>query len=393
MRTATHTALVALALLGALAPDLHAQRGGGRRGGGGRGGASGALFGAQRGARGGAGATFGAQRGRGKGAANAAPLGAKPQPAPPTTAPKAAALQADEQRFRRFLSDIDKKIAAADEGHAATDEQLDALGFDLPAGVEPGSVEWRNLQRPIFQTCDYDGGGWLSFRELQAAIAIDRDEFFAYDRDRDGRVGPREFTARYDDVVAKSGAFRLPKPKDAGGRIEPRSADQLRGAFDSDGDGGLDADELAAMLVDYGREELAPDVILGKVDLDGSTRVDGAELFQLSRLVSVAFVLPTPEESARARAGSVEQLFGGVVERPTHTSSVTEPPWMPGPVPHFRRLDLDGDGYIGADEMKELQGSASLGVRVGAVLATLDLDEDGRISAREFLTALTTARK
>ena len=234
MRKATHTALAALAMLCALAPDLHAQRGGGRRGGGGRGGASGALFGAQRGARGGAGATFGAQRGRGKGAANAAPLGAKPQPAPPTTAPKAAALQADEQRFRRFLSDIDKKIAAADEGHAATDEQLDALGFDLPAGVEPGSVEWRNLQRPIFQTCDYDGGGWLSFRELQASIAIDRDEFFAYDRDRDGRVGPREFTARYDDVVAKSGAFRLPKPKDAGGRIEPRSAAQLRGAFDSD---------------------------------------------------------------------------------------------------------------------------------------------------------------
>jgi hypothetical protein len=37
-----------------------------------------------------------------------------------------------------------------------------------------------------------------------------------------------------------------------------------------------------------------------------------------------------------------------------------------------------------------LQGSASLGARTGAVLAALDLNEDGAIDEREFAAAIAT---
>jgi Ca2+-binding EF-hand superfamily protein len=222
---------------------------------------------------------------------------------------------------------------------------------------------------------------------------VQRDEFLLYDHDHDGRVGPREFMARYDDVVSKTGAFRLPKPRDDDARVEPRSAEQLRTAFDANADGALDDGELRELLADYGKADVAPELLLEKVDLDRDGRVGGAELFQMSRLVSLAFVLPTPSESGAKRATSADELFGAEAERETRVGDVPGPPWIPGPATHFRRLDLDGDGYITAKELLELQGSQVLGVRVGAVLAGLDDDEDGRIDKREFLTALSLTRQ
>jgi Ca2+-binding EF-hand superfamily protein len=365
------------------APDALAQRKGGKRGGGG----GRNPFGSN--------GLFGNKNRKG---ARTTPTKPAPNPraAPepfPTNSPGRAPLAAEERRFRDLLDQIDKTIAEADRTRAESQHRVDQLGFALPEGVEPGTVEWRNLQKPIFETADYDRSGWISFREANLSLAIDRAEYELYDRDRDGRIGPREFMARYDEVLAQAGGFRLPKPRDEVRRIEPRTPEQLRGAFDVDGDGAIGREELGRLLDDYGKSEVAPDQLLEMLDLDRSGDLGGAELFQLTRLVSVTLVSPRGDDLKRGGPKSVSDLFGAIVPRPGQPGTVAGPPWIPGPVPHFRRLDLDGNGFVSMDELRDLQGAATLGTRVGAVLATLDSDEDGRISEREFLTSLATARK
>jgi Ca2+-binding EF-hand superfamily protein len=361
-------------------PDAEAQRRRGRRGGGGGGFASGnSLFGPRGMKRGGRAA---------KAAADA------PPPAAPKAiaAPKGGRLAADESRYLKLLADIDRRLAEDARERSRSEQRTDALGFELPRIAETGQVDWVAVQRPIFETADYDSSGWLSFREVRDSLGVQRDEFALYDHDRDGRIGSREFSARYADVVVRTGSFRIPKPKDDAIRSLPRTAEQLRNAFDRDSDGALQVSEIGTMLGEYRRRELDPGVLLETLDQDASGAIDGAELFQLGRVLTATFLLPSDDEVDRPRSRSVEELFGRATPRPG-LSSIEGPPWIPGPVPHFRRLDWNGDGFVTGDELHVLQGGASLGTRLGAVLAALDLDEDGRIAEREFLTALSTLRK
>jgi Ca2+-binding EF-hand superfamily protein len=246
----------------------------------------------------------------------------------------------------------------------------------------------------VFLGIDYDESGWLSYRELRDAIDCDRADFELYDRDHDGRVSSREFMARYDEVVARSGVFRAPRPKPASEKDEPRSADALRQAFDADGDGALDVVELGTLVANGGAKDVERDsrALLRAADVDADGRLSGEELFQLSRILSYARATPDIGlgQGAKPVATSLEELFGRVEERPSTVSSAGLPPWIPGPVPHFRRLDLDGNGKVDTEDLRRLQGSASLGARTGAVLAALDLNEDGAIDEREFAAAIAT---
>ena len=61
---------------------------------------------------------------------------------------------------------------------------------------------------------------------------------------------------------------------------------------------------------------------------------------------------------------------------------------IPGPVPSFRRLDLDNDGKITAEDLLALQRPMQLPVRYAAVLATLDTNGDGGIDATEFAASM-----
>ena len=59
-----------------------------------------------------------------------------------------------------------------------------------------------------------------------------------------------------------------------------------------------------------------------------------------------------------------------------------------GPVSPFRRLDLDNDGLITLEELERLRRPQTLTVRVAAVLAALDENEDGALSRDELIRAM-----
>ena len=129
--------------------------------------------------------------------------------------------------------------------------------------------------------------------------------------------------------------------------------------------------------------------MLDAVDSDGDRRVGPDELFQLSRALSFSLALPTETKvTPRQGAKNVVELFGKAQARPAGVSTSAAPPQIVGPVPHFRRLDLDGDGFISQEDLRVLQGSTTMGARIATVIASLDADEDGRISEREFTAAL-----
>jgi Ca2+-binding EF-hand superfamily protein len=314
-------------------------------------------------------------------------------PGPAVTAPQGLTQEQldQEARFEKLIDAIDAKLAAADEAPAGADSDPSAP-FELPVGIVPGSPLWADLELPIFEACDTDRSGWISYREAHAALELDRDDFAVYDRDHDGRIGSREFNLRYEDVVSQTGVFRLPKLSTGRGSI-PRAPRQLTTAFDSNGDTALDQAEVEALLREYGRKELSPSDVVARLDRDGSGKLDGPEIQQLSRLIAADFVMPLDDAPRTISPDKVDELFGTLVSREGVLNETSLPPRIDGPVTHFRRLDLDGDGYVTIAELNKLQSPLQLSARVSTTLAALDTDEDGKLSRAEFLNALRVARQ
>ncbi|MEZ5976139.1 MAG: EF-hand domain-containing protein [Planctomycetota bacterium] len=84
----------------------------------------------------------------------------------------------------------------------------------------------------------------------------------------------------------------------------------------------------------------------------------------------------------------LDELFLQVIPSPTHSA----PPRIVGPVTPFRRLDLNGDNKVGADDLNELTRALSTNIRPQTILHTLDLDRDGTLSREEFRAALEPKR-
>lgn len=240
----------------------------------------------------------------------------------------------------------------------------------------------------FFGRCDQNANGWISLHEGREALGMDSSTFRSYDTDLDGRISREEFAARYKLSVSRVGAFKPPASVPKTARAPTRNAEQLRNAYDKNADGGLSADELKLVLDDYERSELPAEIALEKLDRDGSTRIDGAEIDFLARLLTTNLSPAAADPNAPRVRQTLEELFGGLRDRTSGFHSAPMPPEIVGPVTHFRRLDLDGDGRVSIDDLRRLQAPLQLPVRAAAVLAALDLDGDGVMSPTEFSAAV-----
>lgn len=264
---------------------------------------------------------------------------------------------------------------------------------DVPPELKALSRSEKESSAAFFVVCDYDGNGWISFREASESLGLDRAAYAVYDTDHDGRISPAEFEARYQSILEQTGGFRPPAARKVTQAAPSRNAEQLLSAYDADSDRALNAEELQRLLTDYGREEFPVDVVIEKLDRDGSKKLEGEELVLFAQLLTATYLADKSAPDPNTRPKSVGELFGQVIPRSASPGTTPEPPLIRGPVPHFRRLDLDDDGRITLTDLQSLQVPLQLSVRVGGIFAALDRNQDGGIDSDEFLNSMQKARK
>jgi Ca2+-binding EF-hand superfamily protein len=245
-----------------------------------------------------------------------------------------------------------------------------------------------------FTICDHNSNSWLSFSETSHSLHFSRKRFQAFDSDRDGRFAQGEFEDFYRYSILNGRAFTPPTPAARKRKPPHRSAIQLRNAYDTDLDRALSSSELSRLLVDYGHESSEAEAVIQSLDESGEGMLSTAELATLPSVlhpVDLGNGLAAPIPSGAPT--SLLELFGTPLNRfaragSAHPSTVPLPPLIIGPVPHFRRLDLDNDGFITVDDLEQLLRPMRVSVRPHTVINTLDGDGDFKLSPEEFHRAL-----
>ena len=97
----------------------------------------------------------------------------------------------------------------------------------------------------FFKICDHDSNGWVSFREANYSLRINRTKFGSIDTDFDARISSSEFSAYYAKTLELSGSFKEPTalpgsiiaeagaaadPEESEPTLKPRSLKELFGA-------------------------------------------------------------------------------------------------------------------------------------------------------------------
>lgn len=279
------------------------------------------------------------------------------------------------------------------------------LGDEKSEEQEAAEAEARlEERRETFRICDGNGNGWISFREAEAALGLDRAEYANFDEEPDGRVYWWEFEKRYAQIYLRSGGVPAADPElraeaEERGRLELPDLAALAGAggfptptdilliFDRNKLRGLDYAELDRMFL-YLSVELTAIEVLSRMDRDKTGELEIAELLGLSSIIR-GFL---PKRFAGLTKLADEEIYpfllASPVPRRLPEGAPPAPPLIPGPVTHFRRLDLDDNGYVNPDDLRELLVSSGLNVRPTALLAAIDLNGDGRVDEREFLAGL-----
>lgn len=233
-----------------------------------------------------------------------------------------------------------------------------------------------------FATADYDASGWISIQEAGQSLLISREEFYSYDVDKDGGIDASEFESRYRSLLETQGFFDPPIPAPSSTAELPTPLRIWFQRFDRDASGDWDLLELSNALEERGVAELANAQSFNLVDADGSGTLDPTEVEAVLDLVALTGTL------SLAPAQSIRELFGQPLPVPIGPGVVPSPNRIPGPLPVFDRLDVDGDGTCTRRDLRELAFPAALPIRPETLLAALDRDGDGRLSKAEFDRAL-----
>jgi Ca2+-binding EF-hand superfamily protein len=254
----------------------------------------------------------------------------------------------------------------------------------IPANTPPKPTvpEFKSPEQ-YFEVCDYDGDGFLSFNEAQASMSLDREGFEVYDVDRDGLISLAEFKARYRSITDAGGVLPIPVPKTKGKKPARKTPEELLELYDKDDDKALDAKEIKAALDDFHVTDLDPEVALEKLDRDGSKKLELDELEEFANILS-----PKAGSKNAKHAKSIEELFGKKIPRDMRPDSTPMPPRIAGPINPFRRLDIDGNGFITIEDLAELQRPLQLPVRINAVIATLG--RDNIVTEQDFWSSMSS---
>ncbi|MFT5285646.1 MAG: hypothetical protein ACI8TQ_001811 [Planctomycetota bacterium] len=357
-------ALLACALV--LTPDIEAQRGG--RGGG--------------------------RGGKAKQAAKNVIRNLIPKPLPPIVTPKLPT----STKTKSALPDQLLPSAGAPPLAGSV------AGTDISRPDKGNYVLWTDpldpeLEEYYFTLCDHDSNTWISYREGTFSLSLDRLQFTYYDSDRDGRIQRSEFAERYKLVVDRRGGFPPPKPHltevpepfglESSGEDGEAGAgtdeSQLLERFDTDASAGLELGEIPPLIKLFLlSDHIQADQLLGVIDQDLTSAIEMAEMpFLIEGLAyaQVKFI---------GSAMPVQSLLG-IESAPAPVLAERAAPLTIEhsllPKSHFERLDQNGDGYIGTEDLRTLQSPMHLSVRTNAVIAAMDTDGDGKISDAEFAAA------
>lgn len=214
----------------------------------------------------------------------------------------------------------------------ARDREVDKDRVPAPEerlrGPQPMTPELVELGASYFIIADYNRDGWISFREASESLMLDdRSRFARLDKNQDGRIDQQEFQASYELTMRKTGNFPPPIPDPNG---EPPAV-------------------LEGVEVELGVFERGEDFVF---------------------------------------ATNITELFGQAEVREMDDGSTRQPPYIAGPIGHFRRLDVDLDGEITDRDLDNLLRPMQVRTRIRAVIAIMDTDASGGISQAEFDSAM-----
>ncbi|MCZ6597007.1 MAG: hypothetical protein O7B99_05160 [Planctomycetota bacterium] len=266
---------------------------------------------------------------------------------------------------------------------------VETLDFDPLGREERDSMReafhLRN-EEVYFLTCDHDSNGWISYREAHTSMAANREEFAQFDGDHDGRITRAEFGRRYSRVIQGVGIFKPPVPPVTGA---PHPSEGPL-TYDFNRSGRLELSEVARYLEDESIAATAAEA-MKLLDADGSGTLEVNELAAITIVLEPLEPRDPPEPSEPEPPKTIEELFGGSTPRKEQLGANPLPDRIVGPVPQFRRLDLDNDGGIELEDLRKLLTPAQVNVNAVAVIAVLDMDRDGVLSRVEFLAAIGAA--